>query len=253
MRVSKPISLAALVLCCMCSVSQGAIRFVASAVALRCSPAFCTATTSGIDTTGATLLVVAVQQYAMSTTGGYAVVVSDSVGGSSNTWTVLTNYASNGSENTTLFYAVPTHTGSGHTFSVYGYYASLVVGSWSGTLAASPLDGQVGSGSTGAVVSFQPGALLPSEDGGLVVVAAVANAGTDTAIAVDGPFADNLFAEDESGQTLAMSYEIQTTATSRNPTWSGPGNYVYAAISAVFKPAAGGGGPAPRRRVVIVQ
>src|SRR6266536_1343851 len=69
-------------------------------------------TTTGIDTTGADLLVASVHEYA----GGPAGTVSDSKG---NTWHALTPQGSGATTKITIFYAWGSglSVGAGHTFS----------------------------------------------------------------------------------------------------------------------------------------
>jgi hypothetical protein len=83
-------------------------------------------TTSSIDTTGATLLVVTIHHYAPN-----APSLSDN---KSNTWSLAHNQGA-GNERTRIYYCFNPTVGSGHTFSNTGTlnYASMSVLAFSGT------------------------------------------------------------------------------------------------------------------------
>lgn len=194
------------------------------------------ATSGSIDTTGASLLVIAVAY-------GGTITVSDS---KSNTWTALTEYANSGQKQRIYYAANPT-VGAGHTFTVSGtgVVAAFAASSWSGVDTTSPFD--VGSGASGATLVTGAGmgsaSLTPAANGALVL---------DTcshAVAVSGVAGANGFTlldavAFSSGVNygLGASYVIQTTAaTVSNATvvlsWTTGSQYAIA--SAVFKAATG--------------
>src|SRR4051794_24890452 len=94
------------------------------------------ATTGGIDTTGAGLLVAAVATYSGSAT------VSDSKG---NTWSPLTRYGAGGNK-IQMFWSPPSTVGAGHTFTATsaGFSATIAVAAYSGQ-AATPFDAESGA------------------------------------------------------------------------------------------------------------
>ena len=200
-------------------------------------------TTAAINTTGATLLVVAVASNA-----GVAVTsVSDLVGGLSNTWNQLTSYKPSTNTRITLFYSVPTHTGASHTFTSTNPTttdAAVAVCAFLGTAASSPFDVQSGSAAEGTL-TVQPGSITPAVNGE-VLVTAVGSLG-DTAATIAGGFLKTNYSQTVGGNAwgLAMGYMVQITAGAANPTWSvTTGSSLVAAIAS-FKPfvAAAGGVP----------
>lgn len=173
------------------------------------SSAGSTVTTSGIDTTGANFLVMAVA-LSLNSTGG---AVSDSYG---NTWAKLTNQA-NGSTNVEIWYAKAATVGTGHTFTLTqtGALPSLCVAAFSGVNTSAPFDKETGS------TGNSPGSLTPANANSLCITAcAVAVTGGDpttaggtTAVLDTVGFTGNHCA-------LALAYLIQTTAAAFNPGWN---------------------------------
>lgn len=175
-------------------------------------------TTGNLNTTGATLLVLAVGYYAPAG----AASISDS---KSNTWAALTVSTRGGGDADAIrfYYVAGGVVGTGHNFTnSASNYSSLCVLAFSGS-AASPFD-QENSDTQDFGTSVGSGALTPSQNGALVVAA----------VALRGYAGDGQTVSVDSGQTkqeevtgaggahagVAISYEIQTTATLRNPTWS---------------------------------
>lgn len=191
-------------------------------------------TTDPIDTTGASLIVVAVASYSSVTPS-----VSDSKG---STWTALTKYM-HGSSTTSmqLFYSKNPNVGSNHTFIVTGsgIYESVAVAAFSGTDTAVGIDGATGAVSgPGAVTTLQPGSVTPSEDNCVLV----------TALAVDSPaavlsinsgftIAAQLGSGSGASYNLGIAYKVQTAAQAENPTWTSDTAGLMAAAIAAFKPA----------------
>lgn len=182
-------------------------------------------TTDAIDTTGADLIVINSSVYGV--TGS----VSDSKG---NTWTACTNYET-GTTGVRMWYCRNPTVGSGHTFTVSytGSYPTASVSAFSGS-AASPLDQQSGSN------AWQyPGSVTPSEDNELLICCiSWYPSGT---VSVDSSFAITDQVDYVSGAHMggAMAYQIQTTATARNPTWSHSVSFSGVATNiATFKAAA---------------
>ncbi len=198
-------------------------------------------TSSGIDTSGADLLVVATAFYVASTPP----TLSDSQGGGSNTYTPLTLWNATGSSicSIRIFYCqAPTHVGTGHTFTLTepNSYASLAVLALSGS-KTSPFDQENGLPNG----SVQTGSVTPSEDNEILI--AMVGDGTagsaSTGVNSSFTFLDRLANSTGAYFGIATAYQIQTTATARNPTFSGQSaTAACSAAIATFKQAAAGSG-----------
>ena len=199
-----------------------------------------TGTSGAIDTTGANLLVLSISEDSAS-----SATISDS---KSNTWTALATSTSTNVKSTIYYVASPT-VGSGHTFTSTGLVqASLAIASaWSGA-NSTPFDQENGQVSNVGGTSLQTGSVTPSENDELLIAMVGCNAeplgGT---FSVDLSFTivqENIFVAG-TNYAGAQAYQIQTTATAINPTfsWTGSSNNKSARI-ATFKIASGGGGGA---------
>lgn len=191
-------------------------------------------TTSGIDTTGADLIVIGV------TSAGNigAPTLSDS---KSNTWTGLTETIGGGFIRDRLFYCQGGTVGSSHTFTLTG------VGTVSGLCAlilsgsvASPADQQAGAAGTGTTI--QPGSVTPGEDNE-IVVAGIGWYTSATAPTIGSSFtiSDSYGYDGSDHYGGALAYLIQTTAGAINPTWTFGASQTMANRIATFKAAAVGG------------
>lgn len=199
------------------------------------------AATSAIDTTGANLIILAVNRFFVG-----AQTVSDNKG---NTYTALTLWpnASPTAENLRMYYVYAPTVGSGHTFSVTSSpgdscYPSLEVAAFSGA-SASPFDQQNGTSSITTGTSRQTGGATPSENNELVIAAMMCGtAGRPSAASIDSSF---VITSQQAGVTSqcvggALAYKIQTSAGAENPQWSWSGSSTNLAAIATFKAAAGG-------------
>jgi hypothetical protein len=170
-----------------------------------------TATSDAVDTTGATLIVVATSHFSPTPT------LSDSKG---NTWTALTTYGP-GSYEVKMYYCVSPTVGSGHTFTLAGAntYPTFTVLGFSGGSLSSPFDQQ--NGATGSSFdTVQPGSITPTQDNELVVTA-LSGALSGTPASIDSGFSTPVQIANGSGAIFnAIAYKIQTTAAAVNPTWS---------------------------------
>lgn len=130
-----------------------------------------TATTSGVDTTGATLLVAALSFYNGSAT------ISDSYG---NAWTPLTKYqiASTFDSSTQMFYVANPVVGAGHTVTVGGVFPTVRFSAFSGVRLVTPLLTQ-----NGATAHFAAAAFLntPTVTPSIAGVLAVSSCGSSAA------------------------------------------------------------------------
>lgn len=168
-------------------------------------------TTTGIDTSGANLIVINMAFDSTTT-------LSDS---KSNTWTLLTNH-NNGSIHQRLAYCFNPTVGSGHTFTLTGSsdFPSIEVQAWSGA-ATSPFDQENGAGATGSSVT--PGSITPGQDNELVVSGtAYDNTFGNAALTAPASFtvSDGNGGAGGFAYGSTMGYWIQTTATAANPTWN---------------------------------
>lgn len=199
------------------------------------------ATSSAINTTGASLLVVSVSWYQ----NVPRPALTDSKG---NTWVALTEIKFSVTGNV-LYYCKNPTVGSGHTFTLAqsGSYCSGQILAFSGTDTTAPFDVENGASVTRFSVPPRPGSITPSVDGCVLVVGMSSGDGT-SGFSIDGGFTltDQVPQTSSVCQGAAAAYLVQTSAAAANPTWyasvptaGAPG--ICTAIAA-FKPAAGGGG-----------
>jgi hypothetical protein len=177
--------------------------------------------TSGINTTGANLIVISIGTF------GANANPTDSKG---NTWTALTQ-RTNSSRNQQLFYCASPTVGSGHTFnpnSGNASYPTINVTAWSGA-AASPFDQQSGA------ASRQPGSITPSEDNCLLVTGVMDQGGGATTIDSGFTISDTE-TNDGNHFNSSAAYLVQTTAGAVNPSWSADSSNIVSAMAS-FKAA----------------
>lgn len=191
------------------------------------------ATTAGINTTGANLLVLGI-----SCDDAFADTPSDSKG---NTWTQLTSY-SNAQPRVRLWYSVPSSVGTSHTFSSNGValVGSIFAAAFSG-VSATPTDQQNGANGTGSA-TLATGSITPSENNELLISVLAFNAAGSNCTNGSSFTETNEIdfgAGDHYGGVLA--YIVQTTAGAVNLTWTrGTGTSGMAATIASFKASASG-------------
>ncbi len=195
--------------------------------------------------TGANLLVASVAFYVPSGTPT-ASHISDSSG---NTWVALTAKTAVSSCGEMLFYAKNAAVGASQTFTISksGSYSSIVVMGFSGVDTTAPFDVENGTNWSGTTA--QPGSITPSVDNELVI-SGCGDAAPTTTWTCNGNFSGTEIYYNQVPSTTegnALAYEIQTTATARNPTWtlgtSGGGNVVIAS----FKETVASGQPYAKR------
>jgi hypothetical protein len=194
-------------------------------------------TSAAINTTGANLFVASISEY----TGGSGFAVpTDS--GSGGAWTGLTARTYNVFR-VRLFYKIITPSSS-HTFGssgASGSFPSMDVACFSGADTTSPFDVESAGGGVGSSgTSVQPGSVTPTANGELVISAlqfTVSNSAPPVSVS-PGTITDQVDFSQGIHQGAVMSYQIQTTASATNPTfsWTVAGDAV--ATSATFKSAA---------------
>lgn len=191
------------------------------------------ATTSSINTTGADFIVIVASSYSAGPG-----TVTDS---KSNTWTSLTASDATDSNRARIWYCVAPTVGSGHTFSVSGVnvYASLSVTAWSGAASSSTFDVENGA-TSGNSTTLSTGSVTPSNDNSLLVYGA-SYATTNNTSSVDvGTLQHAQAGVSGAAYGVGMGYQIQTSATARNPQFTFSGTVKPAARIAVFKAASTG-------------
>lgn len=199
-------------------------------------------TTSAIDTTGADLIVIVAGGQGSTNT------VSDSKG---NTWTALTQQSSTGILSR-IFYCQNPTVGTGHTFTntIDNFsVGAIAVAAFSGS-TSSPFDQQNGAGA-GFTGSIACGSVTPTQANELIVCGGLFYVGEST-LTIDAGQTRIEYLQSSSGNYtgVGLAYEIQTTATTRNPTWTinNGGEAQLNAHIATFK--SGGAGPAPKTRTL---
>lgn len=183
-----------------------------------------TFTSSGINTSGATLLVANITYFNSNATGQ----LTDSLG---NTWTALPRQFNSDTAGQ-LFYCSNPTVGSGHTFTVTnGAFSSLQVAAFSGVIQLAPLD--VSAGSASSASSVQAGSVTPTNANSLVI-AAIAFRNTVSLTGIGSGFTITDTVNPGSVIAGSLAYLIQTSATAENPTWTLSGSANYGAANAVF-------------------
>ena len=191
-----------------------------------------TATTAGVDTTGASLLVAQISDFA----GATASAISDS---KSNTWTPLTAVTAGSVSRSHLFYCANPTVGSGHTFTATGSssFPSIQVQAWS---PVQVFDQLVTNGQAGLPTENQVGSLTPPVHN-CVFVSGLSFDDVEVSanLTIDSGFTRSSFSNFTSGQSLggAMAYFEQGTAAAKNPLWNYATALNTAASMATFKPS----------------
>jgi hypothetical protein len=193
-----------------------------------------TASTTGIDTTGANLIIVAVAD----APPGSTPTVQDS---KSNSWTPLNEYADIGNtQRVIFFYAYNPTVGSGHTFTANGAnpsYPGIGVQAWSGA-ASSPFDQQ--NGNTAPDLTISTNNVTPTQDNELIVTSNGVGGGAGLS-SIDNGFTETAdITEGAHNIGFKMAYKTQTTAAAVNPTWTAVDGCCQAANIATFKSANSG-------------
>lgn len=190
-----------------------------------------TVTTSAVDTSGSSLLVIGVS-WDQSTTAD--VSVSDSKG---NTWTPLTKREIASFFACRIYYVNSSSpiVGAGHTFSATGSITipELSFIAASGT-DSTPFDVENGSATGGGTTALATGSITPSADGYLVFTHLFAGLGTS--IGINESYTsiwNNSWVDGSWGS--AGAYKILTPAAATNPVWSWTTDSNAVAAIAAFK------------------
>jgi hypothetical protein len=185
-------------------------------------------TTSAIDTTGATLIVIGL---AYDDSPSRVVVLTDNKG---NEWKHIKSITQ-GATRSALFYTIPKSVGSGHTFSNINTnnFSSIAVQAFSGNPNYIVVD-QVSSNNISST-TLAPGSITPTKDNELIVTS-LAISGAGTPISINASFTKTDEIDFSSGNFYggAIAYLIQTTAAAANPTWTRTNSNPMASIMASF-------------------
>jgi len=188
--------------------------------------------TAPIDTTGANFIVLVAGR---TDTG---ITPTDNY---SNTALALTGYNGIFGGSIGAWYIKNATTGSGHIFYFNDNSSALCVGAFSGVDPTSPFDVQDGISATNPP---NGPSVTPSQNDSLIIAAAGIFEGFG-GTAVPGSGVTSLNYVTGLGGThwdCALAYEIQTTATTRSPTWTDTGSPGANASTVIaFKPATSGG------------
>lgn len=189
-------------------------------------------TTSGIDTTGANLIVLETSNYH---TIGTSITVSDSKG---NTWSALNTYGPTNTESK-LYYCLNPTVGSAHTFTITSNggstYPSIAVSAWSGAHASSSFDQQNGN-NVAASSTLQVGSVTPTENDELIITGCAFYAGGTLSIDNGMTITNQTNYSAGNCMGVGLAYKIQTTAAAINPTWTHSVTFTDGAASiATFK------------------
>lgn len=183
-------------------------------------------TTAAINTSGASLIVVAVGQFANNTTDP---VVTDNQG---NTYTALTHYWPTGVDRNgiQIFYVLNPTTGASHTFSVAtsANYGAVTVLAFSGGTPA--FENQNGNNANWVGTTIQPGSITPAGDNELFVTAATVGA-SSTISAIDSSFTLQATGKSD-GTLIKIAYKIQTSGSPENPQFTSSSDNGAAAMAA---------------------
>jgi len=186
-------------------------------------------TSTGVDTTGSTIILVSVCSF-----GGTTTTISDSQG---NTWTALPTQTGGSSTQLQMWYCISPTTNASHTFTYAGnsgcFPAMEVVG-WSGVDTLFPFDFFKTDAGTSSSTTHTAGALAPGIDNSLLISVMAFNNANFTSI--DSSFSTyDPHNHDASTVGIVFGYQIQTTATSRTPTFTvNTSNSQYAITSFVL-------------------
>jgi len=188
---------------------------------------------SAIDTTGATFLVVALGEYA---TSG---VVSDNKG---NYWVPLTRYGTTSVVHTRMWVCYSPIVGTGHTFTVTGnsVYDGAVVGAFSG-VTNNPLDSENGS-TGGSWTTRQAGIVTPVGANNLVLASLGHDQNSGAAISIGDSYSiiGSIPWNNPTNMGTSLAWKANTSGA-QNPTWTTASSSVAGASAiATFTPVASG-------------
>lgn len=197
-------------------------------------------TSAAVDTTGATLLIVAVSKSGVGNVASGA-AISDSQG---NTWQAGSD-VSNSALNACIWYAYnkgagALSTSASHTFTIGSPNTSgAVCCAFSGTLVSStPLD-QQNTNTAATATTVTTGSITPGQNNELVIAIIDAQVASTAPFSINNIYNMNEYIPGVAGnvQAIGMAYLIQVTAAATNPTFTVTIASNLAAAIASFKQA----------------
>jgi hypothetical protein len=135
---------------------------------------------------------------------------------------------------TALFYALSPATNASQNFATVGGFTSLEIVAFSGVTT---FDGNSSSNGTAAGTTLLPGSVTPGEAVSLVVTAVSNWPGSGTTFSVNGGFSSNITDQiAATGSFLggAAAYNILSSASAQNPTWTASALVNMTAVITVF-------------------
>ena len=195
------------------------------------SPFGGSATSSPVNTTGATLYVVTLSSY---DNLGTATITSSP----SQTWTAL-NYYDNlyaGTGNGVMFYVCGPATSASQAITVTGDYATAVFAAYSGTATSNCFDSPNQDGNTmyNGGSTFQPGGITPSQNGALIVSGLGANSAASSVLIDSGFTTVGTYI---GAHFSSQAFVVQPFASAIDPTWTENGDGNAVPYIASFVPA----------------
>lgn len=217
-------------------IGGGGFAVVSGATATCASSGGAACTTSSANFNNVTLVVGCIGLYSGN---GASSTLSDNLGNSyTQIYTVTT-----GPRTGRMFYSKPSSVSGTMTFTASNTGGSadaspgLTVMGFSGPFTT-PLDQSNNTGSAGAsVTSIQPGSITPTLAGELLASCLTVSTSTTGGQAITPPFTLGPVINSVPGNAegSAIGYQIQTSASAQNPTWSFTGSGVATAGIASFK------------------
>lgn len=186
-------------------------------------------TTSSIDTTGASLIVVGMSRDDSTQPTG----LSDN---KNNQWTHIITVVQ-GATRSSLFYTKATNVGAGHTFTNdrISNFCTLYVGAFSGEAGEYPFLVDKTAANNISSTTLSTGSITPTYNNELIVTH-LGISGAGTPISIDSGFTEIGEIDFNTGVYYggSMAYIIQTTASAVNPTWTRTNSNPMATTMASF-------------------
>jgi hypothetical protein len=197
-------------------------------------------TASGVDTTGANLILVVVGAYQGSGSGALQSVTDNK----SNTYTRRTFLKTSVTGyQIELWECLNPTVGSGHTFTqnTSNGFNSFCVGAFSGVATSSAFGASVTAEIASGTSTQQAGSLTPSANGALFISGLLLNDSMAGTVSINSSLTiTDQVAHGANNEGSALAYIVQGTAGALNPTWSGQstGSFETAVLNAWYLAAA---------------
>ncbi len=187
------------------------------------------ATTPARDTTGAKIITLVTTQASNNTP-------TDSA---SNTWAKRSE-ALNGSARCSIWECINPTTNASHTFSLTATVPGIAMAAFAGT---PDVFDQSNNATGSSVSSLATGSVTPTADNELIIDAALCSSVDPNSIDAGQTLLEHFTGDGATVFGTGLAYEIQTSATTRNPTFTFSGSSGTAgACIATFKQVAAAGG-----------